>query len=153
MSNERYTTPTAAVTTMLESNDFDNLVINNGRVRLIIEGDFGTDGAAIFGMSLVRVQTQPPPRAVTSIDILRGLADATEAPSPKYVLAANAEQMRTLDAYANAVDGTAADVVQHVVSTALRIQRIGKPFVDCGVFMLPHEAPAVRVLVELLEAP
>lgn len=152
MSNERYTTPTAAVTTMLESNDFDNLVINNGRVRLIIEGDFGTDGAAIFGMSLVRVQTQQP-RAVTSIDILRGLADATEAPSPKYVLAANAEQMRILDDYASAIGGTAADVVQHMVGTALRVQRTGKSLDNCGVFMLPHEAPAVRVLVELLEAP
>lgn len=89
----------------------------------------------------------------SAIDILLGLAAATGAPGPRYVMAATHPQMTTLDEYGVAMGDHTPENVDVLVSTAIEINRMGKSVVASGRFILPHAAPAVQVLIDLLEAP
>lgn len=155
-----YTDPSTAIKHALDSNKFNEVVAGKGRVQVTIEAEFNDKWARIYGMEIMGVAPAPaPPPAPTNpaktsaVDILRGLAAATGAPGPRYIMAATHPQMTTLDEYGAAMGDHTPENVDVLVSNAIEINRMGKSVATSGRFIPPHAAPAVQVLIDLLEAP
>lgn len=160
INGHAYTDPSTAIKHALDANKFNEIVAGKGRVQVTIEAEFNDKWARIYGMEIMGVAPAPaPPPAPTNpaktsaVDILRGLAAATGAPGPRYIMAATHDQMTTLDEYGAAIGDHAPENVSSIVSQALLVNRTGKPVDNCGLNTPDYAIHAVKVLVDLLEAP